>query len=98
MTPEGMREWRDSEAFADYRKYRDAQRYDGYTDYVWRRALSVIEGEASDEIRRKVHGYNSRHLKQNEAGERRFGSGRDAVSAWTAALRNWGYDPTGRYA
>jgi hypothetical protein len=96
MTPAGMREWRNSEAYAEYRRYRDAQRYDGYTDYVADRALEVIRGNASEYKREKVGGYIARHIKQS-AGERRFGSGSDAVSAWTAALRNWGYDPTGKY-
>lgn len=96
MTVAGMRQWRNTEAYAEYKKYRDKQRYRGYTDYVADRALSVIQNDASEKARKKVTSYIARHKKQS-AGRRKYGSGNTAVSAHTAALRNWGYDSTGRY-
>jgi len=97
MSADSMREWRSSEAYHEYKEYRDAQKYYGYTYQVWTRALRVITDEAHEDDREKVHSYISRHTKQ-EAGKAKFGSGSKAVSGHTAALRNWGYDPTGMYA
>jgi hypothetical protein len=97
MTPRDVRSWMRTEAWADYRDHRDAARYDGYTRYVCRRTIDALTGEASDRIVEKQRRYVKRHRAQ-EAGRRRFGSGPAAVSGHTAGLRNWGWDPTGRFS
>lgn len=97
MTPSSAREWQRSEAYQEYQRYRDGQRYSGYTDRVVDRAIQVYKGKASKAEAQKVYQYLSR-TKGAEAGEQRFGSGRDAVSAETSAQRNWLRDPAGRYA
>lgn len=97
MTVQGMKRWRKSQAFKDYAKYHDRQDWADETALeVWRRALRVIKGEATEEERQKVKDYLSRATEQ-EAGERKYGAGSNQVSAQTAANRNWGYDRTGRY-
>jgi hypothetical protein len=97
MTVSDLRDWTDTSAWGEYRRYRDGQRYDGYTRNVVRRTMKVVRGEASQRSVEKVRQYLARHREQS-AGERRFGDGRSAVSAHTAGLRNWGYDPAGRFA
>jgi hypothetical protein len=97
MTVAGMKKWRNSRAFKQYAAYHDDQPWaDETADQIWKRALKVVEGEASKGEREKVMSYISRHSEQ-EAGERKYGEGSSSVSAHTAALRNWGFDPTGRY-
>jgi len=92
MTLKGLDEWTKSEAYQDYRND-----YDGDLMPVIRRTKRYLRGSASDSEREKVESFISR-MKAQEAGERRYGSGSSAVSARTAALRNWGFDPTGRYS
>jgi len=97
MTPSSARKWQRSEAYQEYRMYRDGQRYSGYTGRVVDRAIEVYKGRASKAEAQKVYQYLSR-TKGAESGERRFGSGRTSVSAETAAQRNWLRDPTGRFS
>lgn len=96
MTVRSLKRWRKSEAFRDYRRYRDGQMYSGYTDNVVDRAIRVLKGSARPSSCRKMKSFVKRHKKQS-AGKKRFGSGGSKISAQTAALRNWGYDPTGKY-
>ena len=91
-----MNQWMDTQAFAEYRRYRDAQEYSGYTRTVAERALAVIRGDAGAQRQRKVEGYLSRavpQFRQTGAGSRKFAG----VAKNVAALRNWGYDPYGTY-
>lgn len=97
MTPRSARSWQETEAYNEYRRYRDGQRYSGYTDGVVDRAIRVYNGVASKQEAEKVYSYLSR-TEGAEAGDRRFGSGRSKVSAETAAQRNWLRDPTGRFS
>lgn len=97
MTPSSARKWQRSEAYQEYRIYRDDQRYQGYTDSVVDRAIEVYKGRATKGEAQKVYQYLSR-TKGAEAGERKYGSGRSMVSAETAAQRNWLRDPSGRYS
>ena len=97
MTPSAIRRWQETQAYKEYRRYRDKKKYNGYTSRVVNRAVRVLRGRASEGSAEKMYQFINRHRGQ-EGGERRFGSGRTAVSAHTAALRNWGYDPTGRFA
>jgi len=91
MTPTTFREWQDTQAFRDYRSD-----YDGDLSVVLSRTSQVLRGSASTRQREKVDSFVSR-MKRQDAGMRQYGSGRTAVSARTAALRNWGFDPTGRF-
>jgi len=93
MTVNALQRWMDTQAFAEYRLDRGHQTVDAVT----RRTLRVLRGEASAQEREKVRNFIKRHKKQ-AAGRKRFGSGAAKVSAHTAALRNWGYDPTGRFS
>jgi len=93
MSPRDLRRWKQSEAYAQYRSYRG----DATVDKVVRRTMRVLKGTASQSETAKLKAYLARATK-GPAGRRRFGSGRSKVSAKTAALRNWGYDTTGRYA
>lgn len=97
MTPASARKWQRSEAYQNYRIYRDDQRYQGYTDRVVDRAIEVYKGRATKAEAEKVYLYLKR-TKGAEAGERKYGSGRTKVSAETAAQRNWLRDRTGRYS
>jgi hypothetical protein len=98
MSPEGMKEWRESEAYKDYKKYHDSQEWaDETVREISNRALRVIKGEATEKEEEKVKNYLSRASEQ-EAGDRIYGKGRAKISARTAALRNWGLDPTGKYS
>ena len=97
MTPSAARKWQRTQAYQEYRNYRDGQRYQGYTDRVVDRAIKVYQGKASKEEAKKVYQYLSRS-KGTESGEQKYGSGNTAVSANTAAQRNWLYDSTGRFS
>lgn len=92
MSLRGLDQWTKSEAYQDYK--RD---YDGDLNVVIHRTRRYIRGNASERDREKVESFISR-MKAQEAGERKYGSGSSAVSARTAALRNWGFDPTERYS
>jgi len=91
MTPATFRAWQDTQAFRDYRSD-----YGGDLSEVLARTSQVLRGSASTNQREKVDSFVSR-MKQQDAGMRQYGAGRTAVSARTAALRNWGFDPTGRF-
>jgi len=92
MTVRSFKEWKDSRAFKEYRAERGAVTVDGGT----RRTMRVLRGDASGEDVAKVSSYLARATR-GPAGKLRYGKGRKKVSARTAALRNWGYDPTGYY-
>jgi hypothetical protein len=92
MTVAQFEKWKDTEAYQDYRAYRGPKT----VDKVVRRTKRVLRGTASDSDREKLENYLARATK-GPAGERRFGKGGSKVSAKTAALRNWGYDTTGRF-
>jgi len=92
MTLTGFRRWRDSQAYSEYRKDRGYQTVDA----VVRRTERVLRGRATKNDREKVKSYLARATK-GPSGPPRYGSGSTKVSAKTAALRNWGYDPTGYY-
>jgi len=93
MTPASLREWKRSDAYEEYRADRGAVTVDG----VVRRTMRVLKGRGRSGERKKVENFIKRHRKQ-KAGEPKYGSGPTAVSAHTCALRNWGFDPTGRYS
>jgi len=93
MTVRQLEAWTETEAFAEYR----ADRGPNTVDAVVRRTKRVLRGRASDEDVDKVRAFIKRHKAQT-AGAKKYGSGPSKVSAHTAALRNWGYDPTGRFS
>lgn len=93
MTVRQFKDWKDSEAFAEYRAERGAVVVDG----VVRRTMRVLRGTASGAEEAKLSSYLARATR-GPAGELRYGSGPLKVSARTAALRNWGYDSTGYYS
>jgi len=93
MTLGQLERWTDTEAFAEYRLDRGHQTVDA----VIRRTKRYLRGEATADEEQKVEAFIAR-MKADEAGRRKYGSGSGAVSARTAALRNWGYDPTGRFS
>lgn len=97
MTPSAARKWQRTEAYQEYRRYRDRQRYRGYTDRVVDRAIKVYRRKASKEEAKKVYKYLNR-TSGAESGERKFGSGSTAVSGETAAQRNWLRDRTSRFS
>jgi len=92
MSLRGFDRWTKSDAYKEYKAD-----YDGNLMPVIHRTKRYIRGNASERERDKVESFISR-MKQQPAGERKYGSGSSAVSARTAALRNWGFDPTGRYS
>jgi len=93
MTPSALDEWTATDAFEEYREDRGHQKVDA----VLRRTRAVLRGDAAQGNVEKVEAFIARH-KAQPSGERKYGSGPTAVSARTAALRNWGYDPTGRFS
>jgi len=91
MTLAQFRQWTSSQAFREYEADHDGRQ----VREVVNRTERYLRGEASASERQKVESFISR-MKANSAGQREYGS--PPVSAKTASLRNWGYDPTGRYA
>jgi hypothetical protein len=92
MSLRSFERWQNSEAYQDYQA-----QYTGDLGPVVRRTKRYLRGSASDSDRRKVESFIAR-MKEQQAGKRRFGSGSSAVSARTCSLRNWGFDPTGRFS
>lgn len=92
MTVRGLDRWLDSEAYADYRARHDSRN----VTIVVQRTRRVLEGRATAGDRQKVESFINR-MSAVDAGARVNGSGAAAVSNRTAALRNWGRDPTGRF-
>jgi len=92
MTVAAFDRWKDTDAYAEYRSSRGART----VDKVVRRTKRVLNGTASVSDREKLENYLARATK-GPAGERRFGQGSKKISAKTAALRNWGYDTSGRF-
>lgn len=92
MTLKSLETWKSTEAFGDYLK-----RHDGHgVETVIRRTRRYLRGEATEAERQKVESFIGR-MKAVDAGPPVNGSGPSAVSDRTASLRNWGYDPTGRF-
>lgn len=89
MTISEFNDWLSTIAFDEYRSYRGPQQVDS----VVSRTERVLKGESCDDDRDKVRRFIDRMSKQ-PAGEQRFGEGQSQISARTAALKNWGYDPT----
>jgi len=92
MTVRAFEQWKKTAAYTQYRSYRGAKT----VDKVVRRTKRVLRGSASESDTQKLENYLARATK-GPAGEPRFGEGRSKISAKTAALRNWGYDTTGRF-
>ena len=92
MSVAAFERWKQTDAYADYRSYRGAKT----VDTVVRRTKRVLKGTASESDTEKLENYLARATK-GPAGRRRFGEGSSKISAKTAALRNWGYDTTGRF-
>jgi hypothetical protein len=98
MSVSDLEEWKSSDAYADYEEYHDRQDWaDEDVSAIVARAKRVIKGSASEDDVEMVEHFIGRHVKQ-DAGKRKYGSGRSKVSAHTAALRNWGFDPTGKFS
>lgn len=93
MTLRALDEWTSTEAFSEYLSRHSEPEVREVLD----RTRRYLRGDASKIQRRKVESFISR-MKAVNAGDRVNGSGPSAVSDRTAALRNWGYDPTGRFA
>jgi len=92
MTVNQLIRWKGTAAYEQYRFYRGPKK----VDKVVRRTKRVLRGSASESDTQKLENYLARATK-GPAGERRFGKGNSKISAKTAALRNWGYDTTGRF-
>jgi len=91
MTLTQFRRWTSSQAFREYKADHDGRQ----VREVVNRTERVLRGEASPAEVQKVENFIAR-MKANSAGERIYGS--PPVSAKTASLRNWGFDPTGRFS
>jgi len=91
MTLTQFQRWTSSQAFRDYKADHDGRQVRA----VVNRTERYLRGEASAADKRKVESFIAR-MKANAAGQRQYGS--PPVSAKTASLRNWGYDPTGRFS
>lgn len=90
MTLSQFNQWTNSQAFKEYK-----QDHDGRTvNAVVNRTRRYLNGNASKAEEQKVESFISR-MKANSAGERKYGN--PPISAKTASLRNWGFDPAGRY-
>lgn len=97
MSPEGFKQWVETAAAKQWKRNRDQARYPGYVmRTVYPRTLKVLRGNGTEEERSKVRRFIGRH-KQQDSGDRILGRGARKVSKRTAALRWWGYDPTGRF-
>lgn len=90
MTLAQFRQWTSSPAYQEYVADHDGRQ----VREVINRTERYLRGDATASERQKVEAFISR-MKANSAGERKYGN--PPISAKTASLRNWGYDPTGRY-
>lgn len=90
MTLSQFNRWTNSQAFKEYKQDHDGRQVRA----VVNRTKKYLKGTASKAEEQKVESFIAR-MKANSAGERKYGN--PPVSAKTASLRNWGYDPTGRY-
>ena len=99
MTAEGMKRWKDTDAYAEYAEYHKKNIESGpgtSLDQVTHRAMQVILHGESSKHYEKVTAYNARAVaayRENGQGRKRF----DGVAANLAALRNWGFSPHGVY-
>lgn len=95
MTLAQGKQWLNTPAAQDYlRRHPDKSR--GYVLELMRRADRVRRGQATAKEEQTVTSFIAR-MKGVSAGRKVNGSGASAVSDRTASLRNWLYDPTGRY-
>jgi hypothetical protein len=92
MTVETLDAWTSTAAFREYRRRHDASD----VDVVVARTRRYLDGSATTDEVAKVESFVSR-MKQVPAGPTVNGSGPTAVSDRSASLRNWGFDPTGRF-
>jgi len=88
MTLAEFERWLASPAHQQYKADRGAAQVNEVVD----RTRRVLRGEASAAERQKVEGFIAR-MKADQAGERKYGDGRGKISARTASLLNWGYNP-----
>jgi hypothetical protein len=86
MTLAEFNRWTNSAAFRQYKQDRGA----GKVNEVVQRTRRYLRGEASAQEEQKVESFISR-MKADTAGERKYGN--PPISARTAALKNWAYDP-----
>jgi hypothetical protein len=93
MSQTQFERWLATPEFREYQAYRGV----ATVQEVVERTRAVLAGRATEADEQKVGRFIAR-MKEQSAGQQRFGSGSTAVSAKTAALRNWGFDPTGRFS
>jgi len=86
MTLAEFNRWTNSAAFRQYKADRGAAK----VNEVVQRTRRYLRGEASKQEQKKVESFISR-MKADTAGKRKYGN--PPISARTAALKNWGYDP-----
>ncbi len=91
MSLSAFNRWTNSKAFKEYKADHDGRKVNA----VVARTRRYLNGNASKSEEKKVESFISR-MKANSAGKRKYGS--PPISAKTASLRNWGFDPTGKYS
>jgi hypothetical protein len=98
MTLAGFERWLDTDAYAEYREYHEANIDGSDLDDVIHRTRQVIRYGESSKYYGKVTGYLARAVpafRQNGPGQRTFGS--QNVPKNVLAIRNWGFDVYGTY-
>jgi len=88
MTLTEFSRWTNSQAFRQYK----ADRGGNKVNAVVRRTRKYLKGNASESEQQKVESFISR-MKADTAGERKYGEGQGKISARTASLLNWGWNP-----
>jgi len=90
MSLSGLNSWTGTQAYREYKADHDGRTVNA----VIARTKRYLKGNATKSEEQKVESFIAR-MKANSAGERKYGN--PPVSAKTASLRNWGFDPTGTY-
>ena len=96
MTLAQGKQWLRTPAAQEYLR-RHPDKSEAYVLELMRRADRVRRDVATAKEQQTVKSFIAR-MKGVQAGRKVNGSGAAAVSDRTASLRNWLYDPTGRFA
>jgi len=88
MTLAEFNRWTNSQAFKEYKADHDGRKVNA----VVARTKRYLKGNASKSEEQKVESFISR-MKADTAGKRKYGKGRGKISARSASLLNWGFNP-----
>jgi hypothetical protein len=100
MSPEDLREWKESDLFEKYADYHDENvDSDETAEEVVERNIDVAEGTATEEEAQESFEYLSRAIPQETGDGMKFKNQEgEVVRKKEAADLGWGYDRTGMFS